>query len=507
MTRGHFLRSVVCGSLLRAAPRLARGAAKPNIVYILADDLGFGDVQCLNPKRGKIPTPNIDRLASQGMTFTDAHSGSAVCTPTRYGILTGRYAWRTKLQKWTLGPYGEPLIPGNRLTVPALLRTHGYHSACIGKWHLGWDWPRERGSVVFDKAIKGGPTAVGFDYYFGTDVPNFPPYRFIENDRTVGLPSVEKPNEMYGLPGPMLPGWRLDRILPTITQRAVEYIGRRAADQEPFFLYFPLTSPHTPLAVTDEWRGKSGLGLYGDWVMQTDWSVGAVLKALDSHGLTNNTLVIFTSDNGCAPYVGIDERIEQGKIKELERLGHYSSAQLLGYKSDIWDGGHRIPFFVRWPGKVKAGSVSTQLVCLSDLMATCAELVKSNLPPNAGEDSVNILPALFGTARTPLREAVVHHSGHGYFAIRQDRWKLVFGPGSGGWSKPTYKEANEQSLPPVQLYDMAADIGEKSNLQAKHPEVVDRLTKLLEKYVADGRSTAGPPQHNDVSVDIWKRTP
>jgi arylsulfatase A-like enzyme len=243
-----------------------RTASQPNIVYILADDLGYGDVQCLNPRRGKIPTPNIDRLASQGMTFTDVHSGSAVCTPTRYGILTGRYAWRTKLPKWTLGPYGEPLIPENRLTVPALLRTHGYHSACIGKWHLGWNWPREGARVLFDKAITGGPTAVGFDYYFGTDVPNFPPYCFIENDRTVGLPSVEKPKEMFGLPGPMLPGWRLDRILPTLTQRAVDYIGRRAADQEPFFLYFPLTSPHTPLAVTDEWRGKSGLGLYGDWV-------------------------------------------------------------------------------------------------------------------------------------------------------------------------------------------------------------------------------------------------
>jgi arylsulfatase A-like enzyme len=241
--------------------------------------------------------------------------------------------------------------------------------------------------------------------------------------------------------------------------------------------------------------------------MQTDWSVGAVLKALDSHGLANNTLLIFTSDNGCAPYVGIDERIAQGKIKELERLGHYCSAQLLGYKSDIWDGGHRIPFLVRWPGKVKAGSISTQLVCLSDLMATCAELMECKLPQNAGEDSVNILPALLGTARAPMREAVVHHSGHGYFAIRQDRWKLVFGPGSGGWSKPAYKEAAEHGLPPVQLYDMAADIGEKNNLQAKHPEVVGRFTKLLQKYVADGRSTPGPPQHNDVSVDIWKRTP
>jgi arylsulfatase A len=492
-----------------AANHLHAAPAKPNIVYILADDLGFGDVQFLNPKRGRIATPNMDRLARQGLSFTDAHSGSAVCSPTRYGILTGRYAWRTQLQRGVIRPYEPPLIAPERLTVAQMLRDRGYSTACIGKWHLGWNWPKEGGRPIFDQPITGGPTEAGFDTYFGTDVPNYPPYCFIENKRTVGIPSVEKPKEMYGTPGVMVPGWKLEGILPALTQRAVGFIRDSAQRKQPFFLYHPLTSPHTPLSVADEWKGKSGLGLYGDWVMQTDWSVGEVLKAVDASGVAGNTMVVLTSDNGYAPYIGVDDemgRDKQGRVKEMEAKGHYPSAHLRGYKSDIWEGGHRVPFFVRWPGVTKPGTSSSQLICHTDLMATCAEIVGASIPANAGEDSVSLLPALHGGAgRRTTREAVVHHSIEGRFAIRQGRWKLAICPGSGGWTEPTDVQAAQQGLPAVQLYDLSKDPGERTNLHAAEPAHVKRLSALMERYVANGRSTSGPAQKNDVPVDLWKK--
>lgn len=512
MTRRSFCRDAALGGagLAYAIQNGSAAAAPPpNVVFILADDLGFGDVQFLNPDRGRLPTPNIDRLSKQGTTFLNAHSGSAVCTPTRYGILTGRYAWRSRLQTGVLLPYGTPLIPSSRLTVPAMLRSRGYATACIGKWHLGWDWPKEDGKPVFDRPIPNGPTTVGFDRYFGTDVPNYPPYCFLDNDRTVGIPSVDKPASIYGNPGLMLPGWRLDRILPTLGEKASGFIREQSAGKRPFFLYLPLTSPHTPLAVSEEWKGRSGFGLYGDWVMQTDWAAGEILKTLEETGAAKNTLVIFTSDNGCAPYIGVDydeEKDKQGRVKELEAKGHYPSGRLRGYKSDIWEGGHNIPFVARWPGVIKAGTTSREIICLTDLMATLADLLGYRLPANAGEDSVSFLAALRGHAgRKPLREATVHHSIHGKFAIRQDRWKLALCPGSGGWSHPTDAEALKDGAPEVQLYDMVADPGETNNVQKQNPAVVQRLTELLMSYVDQGRSTPGPRQSNDVKVDVWKK--
>jgi arylsulfatase A len=492
------------GSLL--APRVASTARRPNIVLILADDLGIGDVHFLNPQHGRLATPNIDRLASEGMSFSDAHSGSAVCSPTRYGILTGRYAWRSSLQRGVLGPYDAPLISSGRFTLPAMLKSYGYETACIGKWHLGWNWPRVAGKVAFDRAITEGPTTVGFDSYFGTDVPNYPPYCFIENDRTLGIPSVEKPKSMYGTAGEMLPGWRLDAILPALTQRACAFVRRCSAEKKPFFLYLPLTSPHTPLAVAESWRGKSGLGLYGDWVMQTDSSAGEVLQALDNSGARENTLVIFTSDNGCAPYIGVDyeaENTRMGRVKELEEKGHYPSAGFRGYKSDIWEGGHRIPLVARWPGVVKTGSQSDRTLCLTDILATCAEVVGARVPSEAAEDSVSFLPALRG-ARQPAREAVVHHSIGGQFAIRQSKWKLALCSGSGGWTEPTEAQAVKQGLPSVQLYDLHADPAERNNLCTQYPAEVSRLTRLMEHYVKAGRSTPGPSRSNDVTVNLYK---
>jgi arylsulfatase A-like enzyme len=502
---GGITRRTFCAFALAGAA--APSVRPPNIVIILADDLGFGDVHCLNPTRGRLATPNIDRFATEGMTFSDAHSGSAVCSPTRYGILTGRYAWRSRLQRGVLMPYDPPLISPSRLTLPAMLKARGYATACIGKWHLGWNWQREGGEIRFDRPITGGPTALGFDSYFGTDVPNYPPYCFIANERTMGIPSMPKPKSMYGTDGIMLPGWRLDAILPALVERACGFVRRSAEAKQPFFLYLPLTSPHTPLAVAESWRGKSGLGLYGDWVMQTDAAAGEVLKAIEQSGVRERTLVIFTSDNGCAPYIGVDyeaENTRMGRVKELEAKGHFPSAGFRGYKSDIWEGGHRVPFMARWPGVVKPGSHSDRTMCLTDIMATCAEVVGARVPADAAEDSVSFLPALDGSGGKLTRDAVVHHSIGGQFAIRQGRWKLALCSGSGGWTEPTEATAAKQGLPPAQLYDMHTDPGERTNLSAQHPDVVEKLTRLVESYVTAGRSTPGPPQQNEVTVNLHK---
>ncbi len=474
---------------------------RPNIVYILCDDLGFGDVHCLNPERDKIATPNMDRLRAEGMVFTDCHSSSAVCTPSRYSILTGRYNWRSRLQSGVLGGESEPLIEPGRLTVGEFLKQHGYVTAGFGKWHLGLRFDKKD----FSRPISDGPLQHGFDYFFGIAASlDMPPYVFIENNHFTEVPSATKkfPSFVYGkvaVPGPARlgpagPDFDAVNVLPTITRKAVDYIGTRAVDRKPFFLYLALPSPHTPLVPSKEWQGKSGIGPYGDYVMETDWAVGQVLKALDRAGARDKTLVFLTSDNGCAPYIG---------VHKLEAIGHYPSAQFRGYKSDIWEGGHRIPFLVRWPGKIKAGSHSEQTVCLSDLLATCADILGAKLPGNAGEDSVSILPALLGTDTAPLRVALVNHSINGRFAIRQGNWKLELCPGSGGWGQPGDAAALKRGLPAIQLYNLHDDIAEKTNVEGQNAEVVTNLVKLLEQYVANGRSTPGPPQTNDVPVDIW----
>jgi len=496
---------------------------KPNIVYILADDLGYGDVSCFNPD-GKIPTPHLDRLAAEGMRFTDAHATSSVCSPSRYSILTGRYNWRSPLQSGIVGVYGDPLIDEARLTVPGFLKQHGYDTACIGKWHLGqgWGFKPTKGFMIFppvkpspaataeqkalwqeefSKPTTGGPTTRGFDSYFGVDVPNWPPYCYIENDRTVGIPSEFLPDRLLSrcqgsISGPALANWNFKQILPALAERVADIIREQAKRNSPFFLYFPLTSPHTPLAVNEPWKGKSGLNLYADFVMETDAIVGRVLDALEESGVAKNTIVLFASDNGCAHYIG---------VPELESKGHYPSACYRGYKSDAWDGGHRIPFIVRWLGTTAPGSNCSQTVCLSDLMATCAEILGAQLPANAGEDSVSILSLLRGR-HDIVRENVVHHSVNGKFAIRSGKWKLVLCPGSGGWNQPTDDAAREKRLPDIQLYDMESDPSERANLQAERRDVVDELVRTLEAIVAAGRSTPGPPQSNDVPVDIWKES-
>ena len=486
-------------------------ADKPNILIVYADDLGYGDVQCYNPKRGKIPTPNIDKLASQGMRFTDGHSSSGVCSPSRYTLLTGRYHWRTKLQSGIVGVFDDPLIAPDRITIGTLAKQHGYRAACVGKWHLGSEWNLPKGkeslfrnfkdvtvatdehgkiwSEVFSRPIKGGPTTRGFDIYFGTDVPNWPPFCFIENDRTIGIPSELLPanllkNNQASVQGPALKNWTLEPILPTLGDRASNFIAQSTKEQIPFLLYMPLTAPHTPLSVNDEWKGKSGLNLYADFVMETDAVVGRVLDVLNKSGVVENTLVFFTADNGCAPYIG---------IPELEQMGHFPSGPLRGAKSDAWEGGHRVPFIVRWPGKVKPSTICNQLVHQADIIATIAEVLGTKLRDDVGEDSFSLLPLLQGSEK-PIREYSVSASSQGIPAVRSGFWKYIPAPGSGGWGK-----GGDQTQP-VQLYNLANDLGETKNLAAVMPDKVSEMQQLLDKLIAAGRSTPGVSQKNDVEV-------
>jgi len=484
----------------------AAAAAKlPNVVYILADDLGYGDVSCLNPE-SKIPTVCTDRVAREGVVFTDAHSGSAVCTPTRYGILTGRYSWRSPLKAHVLEGHSAPLIVKDRMTVASLLKSSGYRTACVGKWHLGLRWATTDGQAArpdnldYAKPIGDGPTARGFDYFFGIPASlDMIPYVYLENDRVVELPtetiaSSKAPAFFRG--GPIAPGFKHAEVLPTLTRKAVAWVDEHAAHHAdtPMFLYFPLSAPHAPIVPTPEHEGKSKAGVYGDFVCEADWAVGQVLDALERNGMAENTLVIVTSDNGPAPVAD---------LKKLKSMGHESSYHFRGYKADIYDGGHRIPFVARWPKHINPGTSCDHLTCLTDLMATLAELVGQKLPDTAGEDSLSMLPALLGTAKQPARRDIVHHSADGYFAIREDAWKLELCAGSGGWSEPKEPEAAKMGLPHVQLYNMNADVGERTNFQDKRPEIVTRLTKLLERYVEDGRSTPGTRQPNDGEPSIW----
>jgi arylsulfatase A-like enzyme len=478
-------------------------ADHPNVVFILADDLGYGDVQAFNPE-GRIPTPNIDKLASEGMKFTDAHSASSVCTPSRYAVLTGRYPWRSDEQKGVLSGYDKPLIDSGRLTVAELFGQNGYYTACVGKWHLGMDWSLKPGNDViktgweidYSRRIQQGPNTRGFDYFYGISASlDMPPYVFIENDRTVGIPSVTK--KFPWRKGPATKDFEAVNVVPSVTRKAQQIITANAGKKQPFFLYLALPSPHTPIVPDKRFQGKSGMTAYGDYVMETDWAVGQVMKTLDSMKISGNTIVFFTSDNGCTPSV-------LGKYR-LEKSGHYPSYIFRGYKADIWEGGHRIPLVVRWPDKVKAGAVCEDLVSLTDFMATSADILRVKLPGNAAEDSYSILPDLRGKAKKPIRPAIVYASIGGYFSIQQGKWKLEFCPGSGGWGAPNNKQAYQKGWPLVQLYDMQADVTERMNVGAQHPDVVKRLTRLMEQYIANGRSTPGKPEQNNVKVDLWKK--
>ncbi|MEP0132319.1 MAG: arylsulfatase [Eudoraea sp.] len=499
-----------------ACTKVEKEQRQPNIIYVLADDMGYGDVSGLNPE-GKIKTLYLDKMANQGMIFTDAHTSSSVCTPTRYGILTGRYNWRSKLKSGVLTGKSKALIPTSRKTVASMLENHGYETAFIGKWHLGWNWglkspidstgagwnKEDFENIDFSRQVTNNPNDLGFNYAYGhSGSLDMAPYVYVENGRVTALPDTTTVNTgkySWWREGPTGSDFIHKDVTPNFFRRANKYVAEKAGEDAPFFLYLALPSPHTPILPTKEWQGKSGLNPYGDFVMMIDAYMGQLEKVIKEAGIEENTIVIFTSDNGCSP---------AAKIDEMEEKGHKPSYIYRGHKADIYEGGHRVPFIVKWPAKIEATSMSNQTICTTDLMATLADIIGYSLKDNEGEDSYSML-SLFEQNSTNKsdRKAIVHHSINGNFAIRKEKWKLIMAPGSGGWSFPNPDNDKEilVTMPPVQLYDLETDPGEKYNLQAKNPEIVAELKTLLIKYILDGRSTPGKPQQND-SIDFeWKQ--
>ncbi|QEG22957.1 Arylsulfatase [Mariniblastus fucicola] len=479
--------AVTCGSSNEAlGPSRTLDVQKPNVVLILCDDLGIGDVQCFNPENGKIKTPFIDQLAKEGMSFTDAHSGSSVCTPTRYGLLTGRYAWRTKLQNGVAQGFEDCLIAPDRPTIGNFLGDNGYRTALLGKWHLNMKFtdPQNPGIELVGKKFKytppvnstspDGPISRGFDVFFGIHHARSMK-AIIEQDTVVRHEDVIS-------------------FLPTLESKAVEFINQQAESDQPFFLFLPLGSPHTPIVPTKAWQGASGLGAYADFVMQTDHVIGTVLKQLDARGFRDNTIVIFSSDNGCS---------RQAKIGQLAKQGHSVSAGFRGSKSDIWDGGHRVPLVIRWPGVVEDDSRCGELVGLTDIFATVADCLSLKPPAKSCEDSVSFLAAMMGEEFESKRDGIVHHAINGHFAYRTPEWKLVLARGSGGWSGPN--ENNSKDQPEAQLYDMRSDQDESRNVYESRPDIAARLLAMLERDVANGRTTPGPFSPNDTDeIQLWK---
>lgn len=490
--------------------------SKPNIIIIYTDDQGYGDVGALNPN-AKFQTPNIDRIANEGILFTDGHSSDGVCTPSRYSLLTGRYSWRTNLKKGVLRADGTCLIEPGRTTIASLLQEHGYHTAMIGKWHLQMDFAGETGkNRDWSLPFKNGPTDHGFDYFYGIPASmNYGILTYLENDRVLDPPllwtkkkSVSDPRSYRDNVRPndyrMTPPYREERgqgggwvevapsfndelVLETFATKAVNYINQAstaAKSGQPFFLYLPLTSPHLPHCTHPDFKGRSNCGNYGDFMEETDFRVGQVLDALDANGIKNNTLVIFSSDNGA----------ETNYEYQRDTYGHYSSLHFKGGKRDIYEGGHRVPFLMRWPATIPAGSITELPVCQTDYLATIAEIVGAKLPDNTGEDSYSLLPVLKGKkVKKSTRGPIIHHSVTGHFAIRDGKWKLNLFRGSGGSLKPNFIEpTNGQAR--YELYNLEIDPEETNNLYFKHPKIVNRLERKITNIIKNGRSTPGKSQ-------------
>lgn len=475
----------------------------PNIIYVLADDLGYGDIKTFNPE-GKIATPNIDKMAASGIKFTDAHTSSAVCTPTRYGILTGRYNWRSPLKSGVLTGKSKALIPNDRSTVASLLKKADYHTAFIGKWHLGWDWAQKTAmdatgegwnatdfeNLDFTKPINNGPKELGFDYSYGhSGSLDMAPYVYVENGMAtakVDTVTVDKGKYTWWREGPTAADFVHEDVTPHFFRKSMEYVTERGKENKPFFLYLALPSPHTPILPTEEWLGKSDLNPYADFVMQVDDYMGQLLDVLKKEGLTDNTMIVFTSDNGCSP---------QANFELLAEKGHHPSGPYRGHKADIYEGGHRVPFVVQWPARIKPGSISDEIICTTDFMATCADIAGLDLYANEAEDSFSMLP-IFAGNKEFAREATIHHSINGSFAIRKGNYKLILCPGSGGWSSPRPGSKEIEGMPKNQLYDLSKDPSEEHNIFEEYPQKVNDLKDLLLSYINNGRSTPGPKQKN-----------
>jgi arylsulfatase A len=504
MPRSSALAHCLFIAALLLAPTLR--AEKPNIIVIYTDDQGYGDASCLNPE-AKFQTPNLDRLAREGMTFTDAHCSDTVCTPSRYGLLTGRYSWRTTLKRGVFGAEKECLITDDRVTLASLLHDNGYATAMVGKWHLGMDFPGDRQTRDWSKPVRNMPLDKGFDYFWGIPASmNYGVLAWFEG-RYAKVPPTQytqkKPNKIaisdYRIMPPyetglsvagttsdlgvvrgqleIAPDFVDSECLTRFTDKAIEWIegqAETARSGKPFFVYLPYTSPHKPVIPIERFRGKSEAGAYGDFMIETDWHIGRILDLLDAQQLTDNTLVVFTSDNG--PETTWKER--------AKRFRHQSNAIYREGKRSIYEGGHRVPFFVRWPAKVSPGSKHAGAVCQTDLLATFAEIVAQKLPETAGEDSVSFYPALAGGDPVSApRGPMIHHSAQGRLAVRSGKWKLVME----GKSKRLGRE----------LYDLDADPSENTDVIAEHPAVAEKLAAEITRIIRNGRTTPGKPQPND----------
>lgn len=486
---------------------------RPNVILIFADDLGIGDLSCFNPC-SQLRTEHIDALAAQGMRFTDAHATSALCTPSRYGLLTGRYNWRSALKYAAVNGYTRHLIEDGRATLGTLFKRAGYKTAVIGKWHLGLDWDIDEHltdaysvsntgfmrmpvpEIDYAKPVKNGPSAYGFDYSYVTPGSlDIPPYVFLENDRVVEPPlghsgvddyphtrsTVTDPADkrFYTWPGGETSvDYVHKNVVPDSAGRVLDCIEDYAAADDPFFIYYPMHAPHIPCLPTDEFAGKSKIGPYGDMVLMIDDIVGRIMAKLCELGIEDNTIVMFASDNGSE--------------NSYPQFGHEPSYIYRGHKGDIWDGGHRIPWILSWPGHVKPGMAASQTVSLTDAYSTFAEILDIALEDDEAEDSFSLSSLLRGDTKQ-IRDYTVHSSGNGYFAIRKGKWKLEMCPYAGSMAD---RNVDLASLPPTQLYDMEADPGETNNLVNEHPDIVEELTQLLTDCVFSGRSTAGAKGKN-----------
>jgi arylsulfatase A-like enzyme len=478
----------------------------PNIVIIYADDMGYGDLNCQNPD-SKIPTPNLDKLASEGMRFTDAHSSSGICSPSRFALLTGTYRWRRKHK--IVNSFGKPFFKDTDVTLPQILKTKGYKTACIGKWHLGWHWefknPPSGEAIIkgkkkkaytpkdidWSKPVKGGPLARGFDYYFGDGTINFPPYAWIENDRIVEAPTELLTDDNIGYktkegrwefrPGPRVKDWNPYEVLPTLTKKTMAWLDQQNKE-EPFFLYLALPSPHAPIIPNDEFIGKSQAGAYGDFMVQTDWVAGEVLKALKAKGLEDNTIVIFTADNGPEQYAW-----KRALIHE-----HFSMGDFRGLKRDVWEGGHHVPFVIKWPGQIKAQTVSKEVISQVDIMATLANITGIALPENAAPDSYDLTPVIKNeNYKTPLREATIHNTYQDKWGIRKGDWVYIDDKTGGHRDMPpefiklkNYTEFETDGI----LFNLKKDPEQKENLYNEYPEKVAEMERLIQKYRKQGFS-------------------
>ncbi len=474
-------------------------AAKPNVILVMADDLGIGDISPTNPDC-KIKTPHLQQMADEGLTFWDAHTSSSVCTPTRYGLLTGRYNWRSRLARGVLRGTSSHLIPADRPTLGHLMRKAGYHTAMIGKWHLGWDWHRNGKEIDFTRPVKNGPDINGFDQYYGhCGSLDMPPYVWVDTGKITAPPNrvegVNRKEDPYGWyrKGPIGPDFEIPKVLPHLFEKSIDYVESRSEKKntsQPFFLYLALPAPHTPIVPVPPFRNASKMNPYADFVMQMDHHMGKLLAAVEKAGLEEKTLVIFTSDNGCSP---------EANFGVLKGYGHHPSGKYRGHKADIYEGGHRVPFLVRWTGTIKGGRKTDALTCLTDVYPTLEAITQQKPQPIGGEDGYSLLPVFEGEA-TSKRETLISHSVGGLFAIRQGPWKLCLCSGSGGWSAPREGDARKKGLPPMQLFNLMGDPGETENLVAEEPEKVKALLLLLNKQVSKGRSTPGKSLTNDRDV-------